>query len=213
MKKILLSLAIIVTATIAVNAQQPDTPAQEQHQHHTRFGHHERGMMAQKLHFTDQQKEQLRNINSDYHKKMTDLKKHDEITVKEFKSRMETLHKDHRSQIESLLTPEQKDQSAKMKQEKMQMAKVNATARAEKMKIKLGLTDAQAGQLKTIRTDMFAKMKAIHTDNSLSQEQKHEQIKSLVMEQKVQVKTILTPAQLQQLEQMKKEHHRRDFAK
>ena len=213
MKKILLSLAIMVTATIAVNAQQPSKPMQEQYQHGRHFNHHGRGMMAQKLHFTDQQKEQLKNINSDYHNKLADLKKHDEITVKEFKSQMEALHKDHKSQIQALLTPEQKDQVAKMKEERMQVAKVNATARAEKMKIKLGLSDAQASQLKTIRTDMFAKMKSIHTDNSLSQEQKHEQIKSLVMQQKDQLKTILTPAQLQQLEQMKAAHRRRDFAK
>jgi dsDNA-binding SOS-regulon protein len=56
-------------------------------------------------------------------------------------------------------------------------------------------------------------MKSIHTDNSLSREQKHEQIKSLVMQQKDQLKTILTADQLEQLQQMKSQHHRRDFSK
>jgi len=81
------------------------------------------------------------------------------------------------------------------------------------MKIKLGLSDAQAGQLKEARTNMAAKIRSIHTDNSLTQDQKREQIKSLVMQQKDQLKTILTPAQLEQLQQMRSQHHRRDFSK
>ena len=215
MKKTIVSLAVMVIAAISVNAQQPDKSMKQDQQHHQQFRHrgHGRDMMAKKLNFSDQQKEQLKNINSDYHKKMTELKKHDEITVKEFKSQMTALHAVHRTQIQALLTTEQKDKLAKMKQDRMQMAKANAGARAEKMKIKLGLTDEQAGKLKTIRTDMVARIKTIHTDNTLSREQKHEQIKSLVIQQKDQLKTILTADQLQQLQQMKEQHHRRDFSK
>ena len=214
MKKTIVSLAVMVIAAISVNAQQP---YQSMKQHHNKeFRHHGRDRMAKKLNFSDQQKEQLKNINSDYHNKLTELKKHDEITVKEFKSKMDALHTTHRAQMQALLTAEQKDQLAKMKEEKMQLAKVNAGARAEKLKIKLGLTDAQASQLKNIRTDMAAKMKSIHTDNSLSREQKHDQIKALASQQKDQLKNILTADQLQQLEEMRKgapQHRKRDFAR
>jgi len=189
---------------LAVNAQQ--TAGSMQQNHHRSFRHRGHDRMAQKLNFSDQQKQQLKSINSDYHKKLADLKKNEDITVREFKSGMAALRKDHRAQLQALLTPEQKNQLAKMKQERMQMAKVNANARAEKMKIKLGLNDTQASQLKTIRTDMVAKMKSIHMDNSLSQEQKHEQMKNLVLQQKEQLKNILTAEQRQQMEQMKKEH-------
>ena len=213
MKKTIVSLAIVVIAAMSANAQQPDQSMQQKNQQPIRHSRHGRDMIAKKLNFSDQQKEQLKSINSDYHTKVMDLKKHEEITVKEFKSQMEALHTTHRAQIQALLTPEQKEQLAKMKEHGMEMAKVNAGARAEKMKIKLGLTDAQASQLKTARTDMMTKMKSIHTDNSLSQEQKHEQIKTLVMQQKDQLKTILTPDQLQQLEQMRSQHHRRDFSR
>jgi Spy/CpxP family protein refolding chaperone len=213
MKKIIVSLAIVVIAAMSANAQQPDPSMQQKHQQPFRHRGQGRDMIAKKLNFSDQQKEQLKSINSDYHKKLMDLKKHDEITVKEFKSQMGALHAAHKAQIQALLTPEQKEQSAKMKERGMQMAKVNAGARAEKMKIKLALTDAQASQLKNVRTDMMVKMKSIHTDNSLSQEQKHEQIKTLVTQQKDQLKTILTPDQLQQLEQMRSQHHRRDFSR
>ncbi|MEO5595459.1 MAG: hypothetical protein ABIR15_22685 [Chitinophagaceae bacterium] len=215
MKKRIVSLAVMVIAAISVNAQQPDKLMKQDQQHHQQFRHrgHGRDRMAKNLNFSDQQKEQLKNINSDYHKKMTELKKHDEITVKEFKSQMKALHADHRAQMQALLTTEQKDKLAKMKQDRMQMAKANAVARAEKMKIKLGLTDEQAGKLKTVRTDMVAKIKSIHADNTLNKEQKHEQIKTLVLQQKDQLKTILTADQLQQLQQVKEQHHRRDFSK
>jgi Spy/CpxP family protein refolding chaperone len=211
MKKIIISLSIMVMAALAVNAQQPDQPMQQNR--HRSFRHQGRDMMAKKLNFSDQQKQQLKSINSDYHKKLMDLKKNEDITVRESRARMGALRKDHRAQLQALLTPEQKDQVAKMKQERMQMAKVDANARAEKMKIKLGLSDAQASQLKDIRSGMVAKMKTIHVDNSLSQEQKHEQMKTLVLQQKDQLKTILTPDQLQQLQQMRSQHHRRDFSK
>jgi Spy/CpxP family protein refolding chaperone len=215
MKKIIISMAVMIMAAVGVNAQQPDDKMQQDHRH--QFGHHHRQggemMLAKKLNFSDQQKQQLKTINSDYHKKLMALKKNEDLTVRESKKQLNALRTDHKVQIQALLTPQQKDQVAKMKQERMQMAKVNANARAEKMKIKLGLNDSQASQLKIIRTDMMTKMKAVHTDNSLSQEQKHEQMKALVMEHKDQLKIILTPEQLQQLQQMRAQHHRREFSK
>ena len=114
MKRTIAGLALLVMAAISVNAQQPDQPEHQQFRHH---GHH-RDRMAKTLNFSDQQKEQLKKINSDYHEKMMDLKKHDEITVKDFKSQLAALHKDHRAQMQALLTPVQKDQLATMKQEK-----------------------------------------------------------------------------------------------
>lgn len=216
MKKIIFGLAVLLAAGTVVHAQQPDQPMRQgDHQSFHHRGHDGQGhdMMAKKLNFSDQQKQQLKTINSDYRKKVIDLKKNEDITIRESKARMSALRKDHRAQMQALLTPVQKDQMAKMKQDRMQMAKVDANARAEKMKIKLGLTNAQASQLKTIRTDMITKIKSIHSDNSLSDEQKHEQMKTLVMQQKDQVKAILTPDQLQQMQQMREQHHRREFSK
>ncbi len=198
-------------AVMAVNAQQPENAMK--HERHQHFKHHDGDRLAKKLNFSDAQKQQLKTINSDYKNKMADLKKHDEITVKEYKSRMVALHKEHRDQVQALLTPAQKDQLSKMKEKRMEMAKVNANARAEKMKIKLGLSDAQASQLKEARTNTTAKIKSIRSDNSLTQDQKHEQIKSLVMQQKDQLKTILTPEQMDQLQQMHSQRHRKDFSK
>jgi Spy/CpxP family protein refolding chaperone len=121
---------------------------------------------------------------------------------------MAAIQKDHRQQMQNLLTPEQKAQIEKMKTERKEMAQVNAKARAEKMKIKLGLSDQQAQQLKELHTSTAAKMKQIHSDQSLSPDQKKEQIKSLVQDQKQQLKTVLSPEQLKQLDEMHHGHQR-----
>ena len=211
MKKTIVGLAILLMAATAVTAQQPDASVKQPH--HKQFRQHGRGVMAKKLNFSDQQKEQFNSINSDYHKKMAELKKQDEITVKEMNTRMKTLQQEHKAALQALLTPAQKDQLVKMKDERSKMAKVNARARAERLKIKLNLTDAQSGQLTGMRTEMTAKIKAIHSDNSLSRQQKKEQVKTLVTAQKEQLKSILTPEQVQQLEQLKQQRHKRDFVK
>ncbi len=212
MKKTIVALALIITAAFSVQAQQPGDVGKQQHHRH--FRKHEGGdRLAKKLNFTDAQKQQLKDMNSAYQKKLADLKKHDEISVKEFKSQMHALRQEHRQQFTALLTPVQKDQLANWKQERKDKAKERATARAEKMKTKLGLTDAQANQLKEMRTGTMAKIKSIKEDKGLSADQKHEQIKGLVIQQKDQLKTILNPEQLQQLEQMKGQHRGRNFSK
>lgn len=211
MKRTIVSLAIILMAAAAVNAQASAPSAKQPH--HSRFRQHGRGMLAKRLHFTDQQKEQLKNINSNYHQQLAGLAQHDEITVKSMKEQQSRLRKDHKAAIAALLTPAQKEQLLAMKAQRSKMAKVNAVARAEKLKIILHLSDEQAGRLTGVRTAAAAKIKAIKTDSSLSREQKKEQGKALVAAQKEQLTSILTPAQLEQLEQMKQQQHRRAFVK
>jgi Spy/CpxP family protein refolding chaperone len=210
MKKIMASLAIALMATLAVSAQQTDSSLHQRHRHS--FRHHQHDMMAKNLQLSDQQKEQLKTINGDFHKKLMDLKKNEDITIREYKTKMKALQQEHRTAFQSVLSQEQKEQLAKTKEDRMQFAK-NHAAGSEKMKARLGLSDAQASQLKNIHTDMVTKIKAIHADSSLTRAQKHEQVKTLALQQKDQLKNILTPDQLQQLQQMKEQHHKRDFSK
>lgn len=162
--------------------------------------------MAKRLHFSDQQKQQLKDINKNYHQQLADLDKNLDITVREQRAKLASLHEDHKAQIQALYTPEQKAELQKMKDQRREMAQVNAKARAEKMKIKLGLSDDQARQLADLRTATFSKMKELRSNQSLTPDQKREQMKSLVQDQKQQLKSVLTPDQLKQLDEM---HHGR----
>jgi len=170
-------------------------------------------MLAKKLNFSDQQKQQLKDINKQYHQQLADLNKNLDITVREQRAKMAAIHKDHQQQIQNLFTPEQKAQLQKMKDERQEMAKVNAKARAEKMKIKLGLSDDQAQKLKDLRTATFTKIKDIRSNESLSADQKREKMKAIVEDQKQQLKSVLTPDQLKQLDDMHHGDRRREWTK
>ena len=225
MKKIFVSVIALALCAGAVQAQQNDQQQGDQ-QHMGRFNHGGPGgfggrghdmmmgrMMEQKLNFTDQQKQQVKDINQKYHQQLADLNKNLDITVREQREKMASLRKDHMTQLQGVLTADQKAQIQKMKDERAELAKVNAKAREDKMKIKLGLTDEQAQKLKDLRTTTFTKMKELRSNQSLTPDQKKAQITAIMKDQKEQMKTVLTPEQLKQLDEMHHGHQRGEWSK
>lgn len=167
--------------------------------HHRRPG----GMDFKALNLTDAQKEQMKVQREGFQKQMEELKKNDNITVKEWKSKMETLRKDQKTKMQSILTAEQKVQLEKMKTDRKAMHDVDSKARMDKMKIRLGLSDEQAAKMAKNRKEFSEKMKAIHENNSLSDEKKRDEMKALMKGQKENLKSILTEEQLQKLKEQK----------
>ncbi len=198
MKKILLSL-MAVTIAIGAQAQDPKPP------HPPGGMKNPRGMLMQKLNLSEDQKVKFKTENEGFRKQMEELKKIDNITVKEWKNRMETLRKDHKTKLEGLLTSEQKAQIEKMKTEHKAMQEVDAKARIEKMKIHLGLTDEQAARINKNRTELMEKMKALREDEKMDKEKKKEMIKELMEKQKEQMKSILTEEQIKKLQEDRKQ--------
>src|SRR5438309_9923616 len=113
MKRIFTSALVLALTIGAAQAQTTGNNATPQkHRHHNR----EHMMRAfHKLDLTADQKAQLKTIREDFRQKMGSLKKQDQITVAEMKTRRQELHKEFRSRIEAVLTPSQKDQLAKMR--------------------------------------------------------------------------------------------------
>jgi hypothetical protein len=72
------------------------------------------------------------------------------------------------------------------------------------MKSNLSLTDEQVAKLKNQRAATMAKAEKIKNNESLSREQKKEQMMALKTEAKDQHNKILTPEQLKKKEEMKK---------
>ena len=151
MKKIILSV-LVVSLAFALKAQEiPERKTEKPMMMHGQHkGHHGMdGIDMQKLNLTDAQKEQFKTQRESFRKQMEELKKNDNITVKEWKSRMETLKKDQRTKMQSILTSDQKAQLEKMKalreNDKMDMEK-----KKEKMK---ELMEKQKEQLKSILTE------------------------------------------------------------
>ncbi|MDP9230788.1 MAG: hypothetical protein M3O67_08980 [Bacteroidota bacterium] len=197
MKKLLTSVAILFMAVAAVQAQDGQM-------HKGQRGH--RGEMMQKLNFSEEQKQKMKLYNEDFKKQMVELKKNDNISVKEYRSRMEALKKDHQTKVKSLLTNDQRDQIEKAKLERKAKHESFSKDRMEKMKTELGLNNDQGKRLSELNKNTAEKFKSIRENEALSQEQKKEQMQALKQKQNEGLKSILTEEQLQKMKEMRKEH-------
>jgi hypothetical protein len=72
------------------------------------------------------------------------------------------------------------------------------------MKLTLGLSDDQLTKIKSNQAALHNKIKSIHENESLLPEQKKEQMKSLMEQQKDIVKSVLTPEQQSKADSLRK---------
>ncbi|HUR66148.1 MAG TPA: hypothetical protein VMZ03_07325 [Chitinophagaceae bacterium] len=219
MKKII-AAALVLSVSFAVNAQDiPERKADKpgMYERH-RKGHH--GMDMKQLNLTDAQKEQFKKEKESFKQQMVELKKNDNITVKEWKSRRESIQKAHKTKIEGILTTDQKAQLEKNKREgqarrdgMMKDREGMMKNRGEEMKTRLGLTDEQSAKLQQNRKEVGEKMRAIRENKSLSEEKKREEIKEIMKGQKESLKSILTEEQMQKMKEERKQNPHRDADK
>src|SRR5688572_23830131 len=87
-------------------------------------------MVAEKLKLSEEQKQKAKKLNEDYRKELTELRKKDDLVVKEWRSRMMELNKKHREDMRGLLTNQQKEQMEKMKMERKKVAGIDKIGRA-----------------------------------------------------------------------------------
>ena len=126
------------------------------------------------------QKTQLKSINEDFKKQMEELKKNEDITVKEWKSRMQTIRKDHYEKIQALLTPDQKATIKKSMEDRKAKFQERGKKRMGKMQKDLGLSPQQVDALKKNHEDMRAKLQSIHDNKSLTTDQKKAEIQEFL---------------------------------
>jgi Spy/CpxP family protein refolding chaperone len=203
MKKLIVSVILTAISFAAIHAQEGSEFRKGKRHHHK--------MPFQKLNLSEDQKAKFKTLNEGFHKEMQDLKKEDNITVKEWKSRKEKLRNDHKKSTEGLLTNDQKEQLKKMKADR----KVQSAARGEKrmdmMKEELALTNEQSAKMKELHSSLSEKMKDIRENKSLEPEQKKEQMKDQMKQNKEKMKSILTDEQLKKLQERK--HQKSDKRK
>jgi Spy/CpxP family protein refolding chaperone len=209
MKKIILAAFVVVfTVSTSIAQDIPERKAEHPKMMHMggdNKGHH---MDMKALNLTDTQKEQLKTNREEFRKKMEELKKQDNISVKEWRSRMQSLKDEQKTKMQSIFTSEQKDKLAKMRTEGMEKHKETMDKRGGMMKEKLGLSDAQSAKLEKNRTEAMNKMKAIKENKSLTDEQRKEQLKELHKKQKEEMKAVLTEEQLKKLKEGHGQHHK-----
>lgn len=200
MKKVLIPLIAIFAISITANAQDR-MGKRGQHQKHQM---HQKQMMAKQLNLTEDQKMQAKAINADSRKKMQELNKNENITVKEQRDRKAAIMKDKKAKMDGLLTAEQKAKKTELIAAQKVKKEQQYATRMDKMKTKLDLTDDQVAKLKSQRAANQSKAEKIRNNESLSREQKKEQMMALKADAKAQHNKILTPEQLKKKEEMKK---------
>jgi Spy/CpxP family protein refolding chaperone len=196
MKKVLIPLIALLALTVSVNAQHKMGKGKHQH--------HQKGMMAKELNFTEAQKAQAKTINEDARKKMQELNKNESITVKDQRDRKAAIQKERKIKMDGLLTAEQKAKQTQLRAEHKAKKEADYARHLDKMKTNLNLSNEQVEKLKVQRATNRTKADNIKKNESLSREQKKEQMMALKAEAKVQNNKIFTPEQLKKRDEMKK---------
>lgn len=211
MKKIIAS-AIVLSLALSVKAQEiperkTEHPRMHQGGHHKMNRQQGRHEMMKQLNLTDDQREKMKAGKEEFHKKMEELKKNDNITVKEWKSKMESLRKEQHSRFESLLTTEQKAKMEQLKKDGQAKREQMGNRHFEKMKTDLGLSQEQTAKLEKQKAEMGQQLKSIRENKNLSDEQRREQTKELMKKRKENMKSVLTDEQRKKLKESRP-HHR-----
>src|SRR5689334_1148502 len=172
MKKFIVCTFVLAVAISGIKAQtMPERNRETINRHHRdqRDG-------VNRLNLSEEQKAKFKSLNEDFRTQMDALKKKDDITVKEWRSRMENLRKDHRDKISSLLTDDQKNQLKKSREARQLRQSDRRKEGFDRMRTRLNLTDDQTSRLKENHSAMAEKMKAIRENQSLTDDQKKEQV-------------------------------------
>lgn len=209
MKKIVSATLALMIGIAGLQAQDktdkapPSKPAYGKH--YGKPGMHGRhDMHYTKLNLTADQQAQMKKIREDFKSRMDDLKKSEAtITVKDYKEKKQAIAKQHHDQVQNVLTQEQKDQLAKMRSERGKRFEGGPGRGMDRMKTTLGLSDEQSAKIKALRADTRTKMKSIREDQTLSEDQKKQQVMAAFKDQRESMNKILTPEQQKKMESMR----------
>lgn len=209
MKRIITSAFVIL---LTIGAAQAQTTSTDKHPGHKK----EHKMAVDNLNLSADQKARLQSIREDFKKQSQELKNNITLSAQEKKARRKTLHEQFRTQSESILTSDQKEQMAKNKAEwkanhknEKREGKKNSEARGAKsrgmqraadMQKELGLSTDQQQRMAQLRTDFRNRFSSLRSDNALTEEQKKARMQELRKQQQEQMRSILTPVQIQKME-------------
>ncbi|WP_207496427.1 hypothetical protein [Aridibaculum aurantiacum] len=222
MKNVTLSL-LALAITFASFAQRAEGRAKKEkagieQRHHK--GDHKAGKRGgdrlSELNLTDAQKSQLKAQNETFRKQMEELK-NSNLSDDQKKERRQEIIKQRREQLQSILTPEQKQKAQELKKDFG--AKRGARAgegrgkEFEKMQEELGLTADQSSKLKAVNESFRTNIKNIHSNADLSKEQKKEQMKLLQQKHREEIRSLLTTDQQEKLKDRMKNRPNRSAVK
>jgi Spy/CpxP family protein refolding chaperone len=202
MKRLLIAvLALGIVATTSA-----------QHKRERKQGHH-RQQMAQQLNLSEAQRTQAKALAAQYKTRMQELNKNEGITVKEYRDKKEALRKEQKAGMQALLTPEQRAQVAKAKADRKAQHEAKMARRMKQMQERLQLSEAQVAQMQAARQGLKSRLEAIKSNQSLSRQQRKEQLMALKKERKAQFDNMLTPEQKEKMKALRQKRGPKTEAK
>ena len=156
--------------------------------------------MFQGLDLTDDQRSKVQTILQGERSQIQALRSNTSLTDDQRKQQARQLRRTDHQQLLAILTPEQQ---AKMKQLHQQRRGRQASFNAGRRFQALNLSEQQKAQMAPIFQSTRQQMQALRSDSSLTPEQKRERMKEIRQNQMAQMKSILTPEQQQQMQQMR----------
>lgn len=173
---------MIVSALLCTGlAFAQDTSATSSTTSATHFGKFNLGL-------TQQQKTQLHNLRTSMQDQIAIIRHDTTLSEEQQRQQIQQLRQSTQAQINAVFTPEQQQQLAQMK----------AARQA-----RLGLTQAQQTQLKSLFSGARQQREAILNNASLSSAQKQTQLQQIRQSTQTQLSSILTPEQLQKMQHMR----------
>ena len=140
------------------------------------------------LGLTQQQKTQLHNLCTSMQDQMAIIRHDSTLSGEQQQQQIQQLRQTTRAQIKAVFTPEQQQQLAQRK----------AARQA-----KLGLTQAQQAQLKSLFSGARQQRETVLNNAALSYTQKQTQLQQIRQNTQTQLSSILTPDQLQKMHHMR----------
>jgi Spy/CpxP family protein refolding chaperone len=174
--------------------------------------------MSQHLNLTDDQKARLTPIVQNEAEQARAIRQDTSLTPEQRRAKMKELRQSTRTQIEPILTAEQKEKmdTFARRGKAMRGSKGMGTdtgRHMDRLSQKLNLTDEQKSKLQPLFEEHRKQMQSLRQDTSLTPEQKRAKLKELRQANHQQMMSVLTPEQQQKLEQMRasQPHNRRGY--
>jgi Spy/CpxP family protein refolding chaperone len=162
--------------------------------------------MFQGLNLSEDQRAKVQTILQGERSQIQALRSNTSLSEEQKKQQARELRQANHQQLLAILTPEQQ---AKMKQVHGQRMGRHAAFNAGRRFQALNLTDQQKSQLKPVFESSRQQMQALRSDTSLTPELRREKMQQIRQNQMAQMKSILTPEQQQQMQQMRGRHFHR----
>ena len=222
MKKLMITTALLATLT-AVNAQDSRPPKSEvdpavkEQKHAERIADRTESMIKE-LGLNADQATKVRAMNATLGENMRSLK-NSEMSEEDRKTKMKALREGYKTELATVLTPEQQKQLKEMREEDraerkqdMDPAKMEAraTERAdrltEEMTVELGLSADQQAKVETINGTYAASMAKLQ-QAGLDEAARKERMKAMRQDRDKELKAVLTPEQFSTMMELRKQKH------